>query len=48
MAEIEHFVDPDNKDHPKFFMVEDMRLPLWTADNQEKDDGPVITDMTLK
>ena len=33
MAEIEHFVDPLNKNHHKFFMVEDLQLPLFTADN---------------
>ena len=47
MAEIEHFVDPDDKSHAKFFMVEDMKIPLWSADNQEKNGG-VITDMTVK
>ena len=41
MAEIEHFVDPLDKSHHKFFMVEDMMLPLFTADNQEKN-GPII------
>jgi glycyl-tRNA synthetase (class II) len=33
MAEIEHFVDPEDKSHSKFFLVEDMKLPLFTADN---------------
>lgn len=33
MAEIEHFVDPNDKSHPKFFMVENMKLPLFTAPN---------------
>lgn len=47
MAEIEHFVDPDDKSHAKFFMVEDLKLPLFTADNQEKA-GPLIHDLTLK
>jgi len=32
MAEIEHFVDPNNKDHPKFSQVWDMKLPLWSAE----------------
>lgn len=31
MAEIEHFVDPENKDHPKFASVADTMLPLWSA-----------------
>jgi glycyl-tRNA synthetase (class II) len=33
MAEIEHFVDPDNKDHPRFYRVKDMKLPLFSAAN---------------
>ena len=47
MAEIEHFVDPLDKSHHKFFMVEDLMLPLFTADNQEKN-GPMIRDLSLK
>lgn len=47
MAEIEHFVDPLDKSHAKFFMVENMKLPLYTADNQENN-GPVLHDLTLK
>ena len=47
MAEIEHFVDPDNKDHTKFFMVENLRLPLWTADSQESN-GPIESNVTVK
>jgi glycyl-tRNA synthetase (class II) len=31
MAEIEHFVDPQNKDHPKFPVVAKMKIPLLTA-----------------
>jgi glycyl-tRNA synthetase len=31
MAEIEHFVDPEDKSHPKFDLVGDMKIPLWTA-----------------
>ena len=31
MAEIEHFVDPQNKDHPKFSIVAKMKIPLLTA-----------------
>mmetsp|Transcript_11566 Transcript_11566/g.19547 ORF Transcript_11566/g.19547 Transcript_11566/m.19547 type:complete len:101 (-) Transcript_11566:1223-1525(-) len=31
MAEIEHFVDPLNKDHAKFSTVKDIALPLLTA-----------------
>jgi len=29
MAEIEHFVNPNNKDHPKFDRISDMVLPLY-------------------
>jgi glycyl-tRNA synthetase len=31
MAEIEHFIDPQHKDHPKFDIVKDMTLPLYSA-----------------
>ena len=41
MAEIEHFVDPLNKDHPKFKNVAAQVLPLWTAQAQEAM-GPVV------
>ncbi|GAU98420.1 hypothetical protein RvY_09572 [Ramazzottius varieornatus] len=34
MAEIEHFVDPTNKDHPKFDNVKDLVLTLFSAPNQ--------------
>jgi len=34
MAEIEHFVDPLNKKHPKFKNVAHIKLPLYSADNQ--------------
>ena len=33
MAEIEHFVDPDHKEHPKFNNVKDMKLPLFSKEN---------------
>jgi glycyl-tRNA synthetase len=33
MAEIEHFVDPANKDHPRFHRVTDMKIPLFSAVN---------------
>lgn len=48
MAEIEHFVDPDNKAHPKFGRVKDMKIPLFSAVNQETAARKVITDMTLE
>ena len=31
MAEIEHFVDPQDKSHPKFGDLADTVLPLWSA-----------------
>jgi len=34
MAEIEHFVDPLNKNHPKFKSVAHIKLPLLSAKNQ--------------
>ena len=34
MAEIEHFVDPLNKKHPKFKSVAHIKLPLYSAENQ--------------
>jgi len=35
MAEIEHFVDPQDKSHPKFAGVADLVMPLWSATSQE-------------
>lgn len=34
MAEIEHFVDPSEKDHPKFQNVADLHLCLYSAKAQ--------------
>lgn len=34
MAEIEHFCDPDNKEHPKFADVADVELSLYSGCNQ--------------
>ncbi|XP_067124992.1 glycine--tRNA ligase [Centruroides vittatus] len=34
MAEIEHFVDPDQKQHPKFNSVKNLQLTLYSACNQ--------------
>lgn len=47
MGEIEHFVDPLDKSHPKFYTVADDTLPLWSADAQEVN-GEVISDLNLK
>jgi glycyl-tRNA synthetase len=37
MAEIEHFVDPQNKDHPKFATIADEVLNMYSAKDQEDD-----------
>lgn len=34
MAEIEHFCDPNDKNHPKFVSVRDTELLLYSACNQ--------------
>ncbi len=34
MAEIEHFVDPTDKSHPKFETVADLEVQLYSATNQ--------------
>lgn len=34
LAEIEHFVDPRDKRHPKFADVAQLELPLYPKDNQ--------------
>jgi glycyl-tRNA synthetase len=46
MAEIEHYVDPENKSHKKYHTVKHLKLPLWSAENQEKNSG-VIYDLTI-
>ncbi|EER05984.1 glycyl-tRNA synthetase, putative [Perkinsus marinus ATCC 50983] len=47
MAEIEHFVHPDHKDHPDFHKVADLKLPLFPQHNQLTD-GKLRTDLTLR
>ena len=34
MAEIEHFVNPEKKEHPKFSHVADLQVTLYAACNQ--------------
>ena len=46
MGEIEHFVDPLNKDHPKFHTVADIRMPLHSSEAQLNGQPPVF--MTLR
>uniref|UniRef100_A0A914XQF5 Glycine--tRNA ligase n=2 Tax=Plectus sambesii TaxID=2011161 RepID=A0A914XQF5_9BILA len=45
MCEIEHFVDPEDKDHPKFDRVRDYELTLFSACNQM--DGKPTEKMTI-
>ncbi|KAJ3417282.1 Glycine--tRNA ligase 1, mitochondrial [Chytridiales sp. JEL 0842] len=40
MAEIEHFVDPAKKDHPRFDSIRHVKIPLYSAEGQLKGDGP--------
>lgn len=47
MAEIEHFVHPNRKSHQKFANVKDMKLPLYSRDQQMDINGRVITDISL-
>ncbi|VDD75391.1 unnamed protein product [Mesocestoides corti] len=46
MAEIEYFVDPNSKSHPKFAMYADLKLPLLSACDQM--DGKSVREVTLK
>lgn len=48
MAEIEHFLDPLCKDHPRFYRVKDMKLPLFSATNQLTTERAMIHDMTIE
>jgi len=43
MAEIEHFVDPKNKDHPRFDEVRDVKCVFYPAKNQMEGKGTVTT-----
>lgn len=45
MAEIEHFVDPDDKNHPKFQRVKDTELVFYSAYNQM--DGKAAEKKTI-
>lgn len=48
MAEIEHFVDPNDKSHPKFSNVAQIKLPLFSASLQEACSKEWYTDKTLE
>ena len=41
MAEIEHFVDASDKSHTKFSDVADVKLTLYSAQNQVSGQPPV-------
>lgn len=41
MAEIEHFVDPSDKSHPKFEDVKNVEVTLYSANNQVSGQSPV-------
>lgn len=36
VAEIEHFVDPENKSHPKFNNIANLQIPILSAKDQEE------------
>jgi len=40
MAEIEHFVNPKSKNHPKFDSVSGLQIPLFTRDLQSEGSSP--------
>lgn len=42
MAEIEHFCDPNQKDHPKFSNVADLDVVLYSACNQMDGKSPQV------
>ena len=42
MAEIEHFCEPNLKDHPKFHSVKDLELTLYSACNQMEGKFPEL------
>jgi glycyl-tRNA synthetase len=48
MAEIEHFLDPQNKVHPKIGLVADFCIPLLSAQSQMTESPVVLRDMKLK
>ena len=40
MAEIEHFCDPADKDHPKFDSIKDLEVTLYSAYQQMNGELP--------
>jgi glycyl-tRNA synthetase len=47
MGEIEHFYDPQNKDHPKFNEIVDVKFPMWTAQAQEEGSKTMVENLNL-
>lgn len=45
LAEIEHFVDPADKSHPKFASVKEYKLPLFSRKRQDERTGPFLTSI---
>ncbi|KAH6564115.1 hypothetical protein BASA62_008050 [Batrachochytrium salamandrivorans] len=45
MAEIEHFVHPDQKDHPRFGEVRDLEVMLYSSTAQLAAAGPTMTSI---
>lgn len=48
MAELEYFVDPDNKTHPDFANIKDLVLPLLPSENQGNEDTMEILKISLE
>lgn len=46
MAEIEHYVDPQQKDHPRFAEAEGIKLNLLAKDVQERGES-TLTEMSI-
>lgn len=45
MAEIEHFVDPNEKDHPKFSNVADLNITLYSSKAQTSGQSAEIMNL---
>jgi glycyl-tRNA synthetase len=45
LAEIEHFVNPDKKDHPRYKYVKNLSLTLFPRENQTENTG--VVQMTI-
>ncbi|KNC85111.1 glycyl-tRNA synthetase [Sphaeroforma arctica JP610] len=43
MAEVEHFIDPNDKSHKKFSLVKDVQMNLYAAADQEHARKPTVT-----